>query len=105
MNIGEALRSFGGLQVKMESAQNRLAVLRIDGHSDDGYVTITMNGRHETLKVAIASELLIGGDATQVERSVGQALERAGKSAREAQSSELSNLFGGLPIPGFKLPF
>lgn len=103
--IGDMMKQFGKLQVKMEEMGQKLAATEVFGESGGGMVRVVMNGRNDILSVAIEPSILRPENAVMVQDLIKAAMSQARENAKEAQSAALSEMTGGLPIPGLSLPY
>jgi len=103
--IGNLMKQAQKMQEDMQRAQAELAKAEIVGESGGGMVKITMNGRHEVLRVTI-DDSLIGDDKEMLEDLVAAACNDAVHRIEEHTKEQMSGLTAGLNLPpGIKLPF
>ncbi len=88
------------MQGKMQQMQEQLGEQQVDGTSGGGMVTVTMNGRHEVVKVKIDPQVVAPDDVEMLEDLVAAACNDAAAKVQEKMQSEMSKLTGGLGIPG-----
>lgn len=103
--LGNIMKQAQRMQEELQKAQQRLAEEEVTGESGGGMVKVTINGKHQALRVAIDPTLL-QDDKDLLEDLVVAAINDAtGRIAEKSQSS-ISALTAGMPLPpGFKLPF
>lgn len=99
-NIASMLGNARHLQERMEEMQAKLGDLRVEGAAGGGMVRATANGKLEILTVNIEDSIFQSGDREMVEELVQVAVSAALRKAREAAGAQMSELAGGLPIPG-----
>ncbi len=103
-NIAGLVQQAQKMQEEMERAKKELAKLEVTGEAGGGLVKVTMNGRHEALKIAIDPSLL--EDVEMLEDILTAAINDAVNRLAEANEQKMSELTSGLPLPpGFKMPF
>lgn len=103
-NIAGLVQQAQKMQEEMERAKKELAKLEVTGEAGGGLVKVTMNGRHEALKIAIDPSLL--EDVEMLEDILTAAINDAVNRLAEANEQKMSDLTSGLPLPpGFKMPF
>jgi DNA-binding YbaB/EbfC family protein len=88
------------MQSQMQKMQEKLAEQRIDGTSGGGMVTVTMNGRHEVVKVKIDPQVVAPDDVEMLEDLVAAACNDAVSKVQEKVQAEMGKVTGGLGLPG-----
>ena len=63
-------------------------------------VSVTINGRLEMTKIKIEPQVLEGGDVEMLQDLVMAAVNQGIRSAQQLMAQEMSQLTGGLKIPG-----
>jgi len=96
MNMRELQR----MQQKMMKMQEDLEASEFVGTAGGGAVTITMSGKFEVTAVKIDPEAFNAEDIAELEVMVLAAARDAFNRATEAQQKMLSNVTGGMRIPG-----
>ncbi len=99
-NLADLMRNAGKIRESVEKATESLGALHAQGTAGGGAVSATVNGRMELLSVKIDPKLLLDGDAELLEDLVAAAVNQGLTKAREEAARSISNLAGGLPIPG-----
>jgi DNA-binding YbaB/EbfC family protein len=88
------------LQKKARAIQKELKNTEIEAKSNDGWVTIVMNGEQHLVDINIAEEALSVENKRDLEKAlkntIGQAISRAQAHAAE----KMKEVAGGLGIPG-----
>ncbi len=92
------MRNLGGLQAKVQAAQEQLAGQIAEGSAGGGMVVAKVNGRMELVDLKIEPEAA-GDDVELLEDMVKAAVCQAMDKARDLQRQEFSKLLGGLPLP------
>lgn len=96
MNMRELQR----MQQKMMKMQEDLEASEFTGTAGGGAVSITMSGKFEITAVKIDPEAFNADDIAELEVMVLAAARDAFNRATEAQQKMLSNVTGGMRIPG-----
>lgn len=93
------------MQKNMESAQEEIAKLEINGESGAGMVKVIMTGKHDLKKVTIDPSVM--DDREMLEDLIAAAVNDANRKVEEETASKMGGLTAGMPgMPGgFKLPF
>jgi len=88
------------LQAKLAKAQEELGTLTVETSSGGGAVKITMTGQQKIQSVKISPEVVNPDDVELLEDLVLTAVSEAIAKSQEAAAQHLSELTGGLNIPG-----
>lgn len=102
-NMSHIMKQAKQMQEKMQAEQERIANLEITGESGAGMVKITMNGRHDAKKVEIDANAIDGlsaDDKEMLEDLICAAINDASRKIDENSNNSMSNLAGGMNIPG-----
>ncbi len=91
------MRNLGGLQAKVQAAQDELSGQTVEGSAGGGMVVAKVNGRMELVDLKIESE--VADDLELLEDMVKAAVCQAMDKARDLQRQEFSKLLGGMPLP------
>jgi hypothetical protein len=103
--LGNIMKQAQRMQEELQKEQQRLAEEEVTGESGGGMVRITMNGRHQVIKVTI-DPVLLQDERELLEDLITAAINDAVARIAEKTQAGISKLAIGLPIPpGFKLPF
>ena len=103
--LGKLMKQAQEMQANMQKAQEELAKTEFTGQSGGGLVSITMNGRHDVVKVTI-DDSLMSDDKDMLEDLIAAAVNDAVRNIEKKSKETMSSMTQGLPIPGdFKLPF
>ena len=68
-------------------------------------VKVVSNGKHELISVTIDSEVVDQDEIEMLQDLVIAAVNQAREKAQELQTEQMSNMTGGMNIPGLNLPF
>ncbi|HRX85819.1 MAG TPA: YbaB/EbfC family nucleoid-associated protein [Phycisphaerae bacterium] len=97
-NIMEMMKSAKDLQARMAEFQKELATRRYDAQSGGGAVRVVVDGKGMVVDVKI--EPSATQDVELLEDLVKSAVCAAASRAHDAMRAELSQMTGGLNIPG-----
>ena len=94
------------LQERMETMQQEVAALEVEGSAGAGLVAVIMNDKGDMKAIKIDPSLMKPEESEIVEDLIVAACNDARAKAETAASEKMSDLTGGLQLPpGFKLPF
>lgn len=99
-NLGGLMKQVQEMQARMAEVQAELEELRVTGTSGGGMVQATLNGKQELLEIKIDPEVIDPAEREMLEELVVAAVSQAREKAAELQQSKISEVTGGLPIPG-----
>jgi len=92
------------MQARMQTMQDELATLEVEGRSGGGLVTVTMSGKGEMMKVGIDPSLMKPDEAEILEDLIVAASQDAKGKVEALMQEKMAEVTGGLPIPpGMKL--
>lgn len=94
LDLAQKVQSEMG-RVKSE-AENK----QIEGSAGGGVVTVRMSGAMQVLAVTIDPSVVNPADVQMLQDLVRAAVNEAVRKAKELLQSDISQLTGGLPIPG-----
>jgi DNA-binding YbaB/EbfC family protein len=104
-NIGNMLKQAQAVQQNLQKAQEEVALLTATGESGGGMVKVTLNGKHEAMRVEI-DKALLGEDKEMLEDLVAAAINDATRKVGVAVNEKMAGAMAGLSLPpGMKLPF
>lgn len=95
--LAELMKNAGKLRESMAESMEKIDV---EGIAGGGGVRVRVNGRMEITQVTIAPHLLATGDQELLEDLVAAAVNQGLQRAKEEAAQSMSDLAGGLPIPG-----
>ena len=103
MNINpfDLLKNAQKIQEQMSGFQEKLADISATGSAGGGLVEIEINGKLELLSVRISPEAMNGGDVDMLQDLIMAAFTDGMAKVKEAISSEVGTMTGGMNIPGF----
>lgn len=88
------------MQERLKTIQDQAAQRTVDGSSGGGMVTVTVNGLQEIVAVRIDPSVVDSKDVEMLQDLIVAAANVALQNVREHMASEMSNLAGGMKIPG-----
>jgi len=97
-NILEMMRSAKDLQARMADFQKELVNKRFDAQTGGGAVRVTVDGKGTVVDVKIDPSAT--ADVELLEDLIKSAVGAASARAHDAMREQLSQLTGGLNIPG-----
>jgi len=89
------------LQERMAKMDQELANKQVDAASGGGVVKVQFNGKQELLSIKISPEAIDPSDIEMLEDLVLAAVNAGIAKSKELGQSNLSQLTGGMKIPGF----
>ena len=103
--IGDFMKQAKAMQENMESMQQEIAAMEVEGEAGAGMVKLTMTGRHDVKSVSLDPSLL-SEDKEILEDLIAAAVNDAVRKVETANKDKMGNLTAGLNLPpGFKMPF
>ena len=118
MDIQYLMRQARKLEKAMAEAKEKLSEVVVEAESGGGLVTVTMNGKHEIVKLVLDPKVLepFGsaerraearpehaidpGEKAMLEDLVAAAVNAASEKARAAADAFLNEATGGIKLPG-----
>lgn len=98
--LGGLMKQIQEMQGRMTQVQAELETLRVTGTAGGGMVEAVMNGKNELLSIKIDKQVIDPNDAEMLEEMVLAAVSQAREKASEVQQEKMSEVTGGLPLPG-----
>ncbi len=94
------------LQEKMQSLQDEVAAMEVEGSSGGGLVSVVMSGKSEMKRLKIDPSLLKPEEAEIVEDLIVAAVNDARAKAEAVLADKMRAMTSGMGLPpGMKLPF
>ena len=97
---GNMMKRLQEMQANMEAKQAELAAAEYTASSGGGAVDVTVNGSHEVVSIKIQPDVVDPEDVEMLEDMLLAALNEAMRKADETAEREMSQITGGLNIPG-----
>ena len=98
--MGKLLKEAQKMQAKMAKVQEDLASKKVEATSGGGMVKVEMNGVQEIVSIKIDKEVVNPNDVEMLETLIQAAINEASRKSREMVQEEMSQITGGLNIPG-----
>ena len=93
------------MQESFQEAQKEMEKLTVDGESGAGLIKVTMNGKHDVVRVVL-DDSLFQEDKSVIEDLIGAAINDAVRKLEEKSQQSLGGLAQNFKMPdGFKFPF
>ncbi len=98
--MGGMLKQAMEVKQNIEALKETLGNERVEASAGGGMVTVEMSGKMEVLAVKIDPEVVDKNEVEVLETLVRAAVNEAGEKAKELVKVKMSELTGGLDIPG-----
>ncbi|MCR5257355.1 MAG: YbaB/EbfC family nucleoid-associated protein [Desulfovibrio sp.] len=99
-NMNDILRQAQVMQHKIAKLQQDAASKTFEATSGGGMVTAVVTGKQELKTLTIDPKAMEGGDVEMLQDLVIAAVNEANRIARESLEREMSNISGGIRLPG-----
>lgn len=99
-DMGNLLKKAQELQEKMAKLQEELGEKTVEASAGGGMVTVVANGKQEIVSIKIDPEVVDPDDIEMLEDLVLAAVNDALSQAKQMVSEEMTQLTGGVKIPG-----
>ena len=103
--LGNIMKQAQQLQERLQKTQEELAQVEARGYAGGNLVEVTMTCRHDVRRVRIDPSLLADGDQEMLEDLLAAAMNDAVRNAEKVSAERMSDVTGGMNIPGMNLPF
>ena len=100
MDMSKMLKDLQKMQSKMMKAQNDLKTQSFEAEAGGGMVKVAMNGHGVLTMIKINPDVVDKDDVEALEDLVMAAVNSAVKKKDDAAQSSLSDITGGMKIPG-----
>lgn len=101
-NLGNMMQQAQQLQGKVKEAKEKAAELRVEGGAGGDMVKVEASGDLKITAISIDPSLLEGNDQEMLEDLVLSATNQALQKAKEAAAESMSEIAGGMNIPGME---
>ena len=98
-DIGKLMKQAKEMKSKMKEVQSQLKTVQVEGFDRSKRVKVVLTGELECVDVSIDDALLSGGKEN-LENLLKQAFNDAAEKSKKLATSKLSDISGGLNIPG-----
>lgn len=99
-NMNSVIRQAQKMQEEMERVQTELEDKTVEASVGGGVVTVVMNGKKEMESITIKPEAVDPDDIETLQDLVLSAVNEAVKKADDMMSEGMSEITGGMNIPG-----
>ncbi len=99
MDMKKLMAQMQKTQSEMSDKQKKLESMEFMGEAGAGGAKVTMNGRFDVTKIEISNEMM--EDRERLEDLMVAAINNAKSKADEKIKEEMSDMTGGMNIPGF----
>ena len=105
-NLASLMKQASQMQAKMETMQNALESMTIEGEAGAGKVTVVLSGKGDMRSIRIDQALADPNEMEMLQDLIVAACADARRKLDEKAAEEMQKVTGGLNLPpGFKLPF
>ena len=98
--MGNLMKQAQKLQAKMLKLQEELAGRTVETTSGGGMVKVVANGKQQVVSIEIEKEVVDPDDVDMLQDLILAAVNDALAKSQDMVSSEMSQLTGGMNIPG-----
>lgn len=98
--MNDLVRQAQLMQKKMAKLQEELADRTVEASAGGGMVTVEANGKQDITRIAIDPAVVDPEDVEMLQDLVLAAVNEAVKKSKEMVESEMSQITGGMNIPG-----
>lgn len=103
-NLTGLMKQAQEIQAKLQSAQEELEALEVEGKAGGGLVTVKMTGKGAVIGLSIDESLVKPEEREILEDLIIAAINDAKSRAEQAAQEKMQSVTGGLPLPpGFSL--
>ena len=88
------------LQKKARAVQKELKNTEIEAKSNDGWVTVVMNGEQHLVDIQIAEEAMTSENRLELQKAIKNTVTQAISRAQAYAAEKMKEVAGGLGIPG-----
>ena len=99
-NMNDVLRQAAVMQRKLSKLQEEAATKTYEAASGGGMVKAVVSGKQELKSLTIDPKAVEGGDIEMLQALIIAAVNDANRISRETLEREMSNLSGGIHLPG-----
>jgi DNA-binding YbaB/EbfC family protein len=105
-NIGKIMEQVQKMQSDMKAAQDRLALMEVEGQSGAGLVKVKMNGQGMFVQIWIDSSLIKEDEKDVLEDLIIAASNDAKTKMDQLTADEMGKVTQGISLPpGMQMPF
>lgn len=96
------------MQDNIKKTQEEISQMEVEGESGAGLVKLTINGKHDVVKLWIDPSLIVASEKEMLEDLVAAAVNAANRKLEQASEEKMEKIAAGIPgMPnlGGKFPF
>ncbi len=101
-DIGKMLKIAGQMKAKLPEMKAKLAASEFTADSGGGVVSAVVNGKMQLVDIKIAPEVFADGDADLLADLIRTAVSAAQEKAATAAAEAMTELTGGMNLPGME---
>jgi nucleoid-associated protein EbfC len=106
MNINQLMKQAQNMQKKLAEAQEKVALIEVEGSSGGGMVSIKLNGKGKASNLKIDPKIIDPNDPEMLADLVTAAINNAVDKKDAETEKQMNAATGGMNLPaGLKLPF
>lgn len=102
-NIGNMVKQAMDVKNKMEELKAVLAEERVEASAGGGMVTVVLTGKFEMVSISIDPDVIDANDSEMLETLIRAAVNEGNRKVQELVKSKMSEIAGGIDIPGLTL--
>ncbi len=104
-DLHEIMKQAKQIQEQFQKAQEEILKTQTEGESGAGLVQVTMNGKHDVIKINL-DDALLSEEKAVVEDLIAAAVNDAVRKIEEKNKDALGGMADGMKMPdGFTFPF
>ncbi len=100
-DMGKLMKQAKEMKEKMKHVQEKLKKLKVTGKAEGGKIEVVMTGELECISITIDPGLVSANQTVSLQKALLKAVNDAASQAKNLATSELSDISGGLNLPGF----
>ena len=97
-DMGKLVKHAKEMKAKMKKVQSELQDVKVTGSALDGRIIVVMSGELEVLELKI--DPVLYQSPKDLEKNLIKAFNEAAKMSKKVATSKLSDISGGMDIPG-----
>lgn len=99
-SVGDMMKQAQQIQTKLAKIQEEAGKKTVEASSGGNMVTVTVSGRLEIISLKIDGSVVATNDLEMLQDLVVAAVNEGVRRAQKMMASEMSQLTGGMSIPG-----
>jgi len=100
MNMNSLMKQAQKMQKQMAQMQDELSEKKLEVSSGGGAVKITINGEKQIMDLKISPDVVDPDDVEMLQDLIMSAVNEAIRQMDEAVNSQMSQITGGMNLPG-----